>query len=85
MAKNLSQSLGGVTIVQKGGTDIISNGNEGLFWMVQLVCIFICLLVVFQCDIEGGLKRMGGQGDILSGAIAAFLAWGKAYEQDVWR
>jgi ATP-dependent NAD(P)H-hydrate dehydratase len=27
---------------------------------------------------------MGGQGDILSGAIAAFLAWGKAYEERVW-
>jgi len=38
-----------------------------------------------QCDAEGGLKRMGGQGDVLSGAIAAFLAWGKAYQEGVWR
>lgn len=41
--------------------------------------------LVLQCDTQGGLKRMGGQGDILSGAIAAFLAWGKAYEENVWK
>lgn len=28
---------------------------------------------------------MGGQGDILSGLIATFLAWGKAYEENVWK
>jgi ATP-dependent NAD(P)H-hydrate dehydratase len=38
-----------------------------------------------QCDAEGGLKRMGGQGDVLTGVIAAFLAWGKAYQEGVWR
>lgn len=31
-------------------------------------------------DIQGGLKRVGGQGDILSGAVGTFLAWGKVYE-----
>ncbi|KZV94672.1 carbohydrate kinase [Exidia glandulosa HHB12029] len=31
-------------------------------------------------DVAGGLKRCGGQGDILSGAVGAFLAWGKNYE-----
>ncbi|KAL9547716.1 hypothetical protein PS6_006983 [Mucor atramentarius] len=66
-AKHLSQSLGGVTVVQKGSVDIITNGEQ-----------------VLQCDAEGGLKRMGGQGDVLSGAIAAFLAWGKAYQEGVW-
>ncbi|KAI7900938.1 Ribokinase-like protein [Cokeromyces recurvatus] len=67
IAKELSQALGGVTVVQKGTVDYITNGDE-----------------VLKCDIDGGLKRMGGQGDILSGAIAAFLAWGKAYENNVW-
>ncbi|CAO3642254.1 unnamed protein product [Mucor hiemalis] len=67
IAKQLSNALGGVTVVQKGAIDFITNGDE-----------------VLQCDIEGGLKRMGGQGDILSGAIAAFLAWGKAYEEKLW-
>ncbi|KAI8075176.1 H-hydrate dehydratase [Gongronella butleri] len=32
---------------------------------------------VFVNDQPGGLKRMGGQGDILSGAIASFMAWDK--------
>lgn len=26
--------------------------------------------------IEGGLKRAGGQGDLLSGSTAVLLAWG---------
>jgi len=34
---------------------------------------------------EGGLKRMGGQGDILSGMIGAFLAWGKGYQEEIWK
>jgi len=29
----------------------------------------------------GGLKRAGGQGDILSGLVGCFLAWGKAYSE----
>ncbi|KAJ7576994.1 Ribokinase-like protein [Mycena floridula] len=33
-----------------------------------------------QVDTEGGLKRCGGQGDILSGAVGTMLAWGKCYE-----
>ncbi|KAG9024634.1 hypothetical protein FRB95_011252 [Tulasnella sp. JGI-2019a] len=32
-------------------------------------------------DIEGGLKRVGGQGDITSGTVGTFLAWGYNYEQ----
>ncbi|CAO3685760.1 unnamed protein product [Umbelopsis ramanniana] len=68
MAQKLSNAFGGVTIVQKGSSDLISNGKE-----------------VLVCDAEGGLKRMGGQGDILSGVIATFLAWGKGYEDGVWK
>ena len=33
------------------------------------------------CDIEGGLKRCGGQGDLLSGSLGTFLAWAKRYEE----
>ncbi|KAG0172808.1 hypothetical protein DFQ30_009617 [Apophysomyces sp. BC1015] len=62
MTQRLSQALGGVTIVQKGQVDYISNG-----------------LVVLECDTQSSLKRVGGQGDVLSGAIATFLAWGKLY------
>ena len=31
-------------------------------------------------DVPGGLKRCGGQGDILSGSVGAFLAFGKCFE-----
>lgn len=63
----LSKALGGVTIVQKGQKDLISNGQT--------------TLVV---DVKGGLKRSGGQGDTLTGSIATFLAWRKAYLDGIW-
>ncbi|KAI0459476.1 H-hydrate dehydratase [Xylaria acuta] len=63
----LSKALGGVTIIQKGGKDLISNGET--------------TLVV---DVVGGLKRSGGQGDTLTGSIATFLAWRKAYLDGLW-
>ncbi|KAK9769754.1 putative ATP-dependent (S)-NAD(P)H-hydrate dehydratase [Seiridium cardinale] len=63
----LSKALGGVAIVQKGGKDFISNGDN--------------TLVV---DLEGGLKRSGGQGDTLTGSIATFLAWRNAYLEGLW-
>ncbi|KAI0538214.1 H-hydrate dehydratase [Xylaria digitata] len=65
--ETLSKVLGGVTIVQKGGKDLISNGET--------------MLVV---DVKGGLKRSGGQGDTLTGSIATFLAWRKAYLDGLW-
>ncbi|OZJ04020.1 hypothetical protein BZG36_03760 [Bifiguratus adelaidae] len=69
MAEELSKAFGG-----KRHAYNISSGYN-------------CLLTksaVFMCDAVGGLKRVGGQGDILSGAIATFLAWGKAYQDKVW-
>lgn len=63
----LSKALGGVTIVQKGGKDMISNGKS--------------TMVV---DLEGGLKRSGGQGDTLTGSIATFLGWRRAYLDGLW-
>ncbi|KAI0429273.1 H-hydrate dehydratase [Xylaria sp. FL1042] len=65
--ETLSKALGGVTIVQKGGKDFVSNGET--------------TLVV---DLQGGLKRSGGQGDTLTGSIATFLAWRKAYLDGLW-
>ena len=38
----------------------------------------------FICDVEGGLKRSGGQGDTLTGSLATFLAWRKAYLDRLW-
>lgn len=68
LAKSLANSLGGLTICQKGGTDIISNGDE-----------------VLKVDIPGGLKRSGGQGDVLSGSIGCMLGWALNYEEGVGR
>ncbi|OTB07519.1 hypothetical protein M426DRAFT_317827 [Hypoxylon sp. CI-4A] len=63
----LAKALGGVTIVQKGGKDFISNGDTTL-----------------TVDLKGGFKRSGGQGDTLTGSIATFLAWRKAYLDKIW-
>ncbi len=65
--REVARALGGVTVVEKGKEDRISDG-EGL--MVS--------------DHQGGRKRSGGQGDTLTGAIATFLAWRKAYMDNIW-
>jgi ATP-dependent NAD(P)H-hydrate dehydratase len=66
--EKLSQALGGVTIVQKGPQDQISNGDDK----------------TLVCDVPGGLKRSGGQGDTLTGTLATFLGWRKAYLDKIW-
>jgi ATP-dependent NAD(P)H-hydrate dehydratase len=66
-AEELAKAFGGVTIVQKGAKDYISNGEQ-----------------TFVSDLEGGLKRSGGQGDTLTGSLATFLAWRKAYLDKLW-
>jgi ATP-dependent NAD(P)H-hydrate dehydratase len=66
-AEKLATAFGGVTIVQKGGKDYISNGDK-----------------TFVSDLQGGLKRSGGQGDTLTGSLATFLGWRKAYLDRLW-
>ncbi|KAJ2785683.1 hypothetical protein H4R18_000374 [Coemansia javaensis] len=39
---------------------------------------------LFICDENGGLRRCGGQGDMLTGSALAFLAWGERYKQRAW-
>ncbi|KAL8414998.1 hypothetical protein RB594_005995 [Gaeumannomyces avenae] len=68
-AEALARALGGVTVVQKGGKDIIAGGGGA------------SALVV---DLEGGLKRSGGQGDTLTGCIATMLGWRKAALDGLW-
>ncbi|KAK3990346.1 Ribokinase-like protein [Cladorrhinum sp. PSN332] len=63
----LAKALGGVTVVQKGPKDYLSDGT-----------------VTLVVDLEGGRKRSGGQGDTLTGSIAAFLGWRKAYLDGIW-
>ena len=67
LCERLAKSFGGVTIIQKGAKDYISNGDRTLV-----------------SDIEGGLKRSGGQGDTLTGSLATFLAWRQAYMDRLW-
>lgn len=64
LAGLLARAFGNITILQKGPSDIISNGDR-----------------TETVSIEGGLKRVGGQGDILSGVTGTFLAWGKNFEE----
>jgi ATP-dependent NAD(P)H-hydrate dehydratase len=74
LCPRLARSLQNVTIIQKGATDIISNGlatpkeflAEGSSGKHDALVN----------EIEGGLKRVGGQGDILSGSTGVLLAWG---------
>ncbi|KAH0845255.1 hypothetical protein HID58_091883 [Brassica napus] len=57
--RSLAKQIGGVTILRKGKTDLISNGEIGDKIM----------------SIYGSPRRCGGQGDILSGSVAVFLSW----------
>ncbi|KAJ4473451.1 Ribokinase-like protein [Lentinula edodes] len=83
-AEVISRELGGVAILQKGAKDIIAIDTTG-----ESADTEKSLLKdepkektkeVVEVDVEGGLKRCGGQGDILSGAVGTFLAFGKCYE-----
>lgn len=68
VCEKLAKAFGGVTIIQKGANDYISNGTHTLI-----------------CDVQGGLKRSGGQGDTLTGTLATFLAWKTAYQEKLWK
>ncbi|KAL2834301.1 Ribokinase-like protein [Aspergillus cavernicola] len=65
--ERLSNALGGVTIIQKGPHDVISNGVTSIV-----------------SDIQGGLKRSGGQGDTLTGSLGTLMAWRAAYHDGLW-
>jgi ATP-dependent NAD(P)H-hydrate dehydratase len=81
----VSKALGGVTILQKGESDIIAVNTEGAESREAHEVSKISLheseqKEVVVVDTPGGMKRCGGQGDILSGGVGAFLAWAKCYE-----
>lgn len=56
----ICDALEGPIIVQKGSYDIIASPRRS---------------TVLECSETGSLRRAGGQGDVLSGAIATFVAW----------
>ena len=81
----MSKALGGVAILQKGEEDIIAVNTEGAESREANEASKILpdedeLNEVVVVDEPGGMKRCGGQGDILSGSVGAFLAWAKCYE-----
>lgn len=86
-ASLVSRKLGGVTVLQKGAVDIIatdSTGEEADLAASQLSgadAEFEKAKETVHVDIEGGLKRCGGQGDVLSGSVGTFMAWGRCYEE----
>jgi ATP-dependent NAD(P)H-hydrate dehydratase len=84
-ASLISKALGGVLIVQKGPTDVIASNTTGAAADPAASHVPAdgaeALAEAVEVDVEGGLKRCGGQGDILSGTIGAFLAWGKCHEE----
>ena len=82
----VSRELGGVTVLQKGASDIISvdtTGEKAELQASKLATDDVqkeTAKETVEVDVEGGLKRCGGQGDVLSGCVGAMLAWGKCYE-----
>jgi ATP-dependent NAD(P)H-hydrate dehydratase len=85
-AAQVSKLLGGVTVLQKGAIDIISSDTTGNAADLRESRIegvdeeFESIQETIEVDIEGGLKRCGGQGDVLSGCVGTFMAWGRCYE-----
>ncbi|ODQ66528.1 YjeF domain-containing protein [Nadsonia fulvescens var. elongata DSM 6958] len=68
--KQLSEALGGVLVVQKGMVDLVSDGT-------------VTIEAKYE-GIQGGLKRVGGQGDTMSGIMVTLLAWSEAYRNKLW-
>ena len=58
----MSGALGGATLVQKGHADLIAGATGH----------------VLRCTAEGAPRRCGGQGDVLAGTTAVFVAWAMA-------
>jgi len=83
-ASSVSRVLEGVAILQKGAQDIIAVNTEGASGAAQerskVSAHEAAQNVTITVDTAGGLKRCGGQGDVLSGAVGTMLAWGKCYE-----
>lgn len=85
-ASMVSRKLGGVTVLQKGATDIIATDTTGKEADLAASQMQGANAEVEQAketitvDNKGGLKRCGGQGDVLSGTVGTFMAWGKCFE-----
>ncbi|KAF7974680.1 hypothetical protein HWV62_11441 [Athelia sp. TMB] len=87
-AGEVSKAMGGLTIVQKGAVDVIAVDTMGDVADAKESKVEASekerVAERIEVDTEGGFKRCGGQGDILSGTIGTMLAWGKCYEEGVY-
>lgn len=72
LCPQLARALQNVTITQKGEHDTISNGLE-------IPSELGVSGEVLENEVQGGLKRVGGQGDILSGSTGVLMAWGSEW------
>ncbi|KAF4610934.1 hypothetical protein D9613_007005 [Agrocybe pediades] len=85
-ASSVSRKLGGVTVLQKGAKDTISTDSTGeeadlaASHLENADPEFEKAKETLEVDLEGGYKRCGGQGDVLSGSVGTFMAWGKCFE-----
>lgn len=85
-ASRISNLLGGVTVLQKGPKDLIAVDTTGDAADLRKSQLEGAdeekekTKETIEVDVEGGLKRCGGQGDVLSGSVGTFMAWGKCYE-----
>ena len=80
---HVSRALGGVTILEKGAQDIIctnTGSTSAEDARISKVDASESTEEQVIVDVPGGLKRCGGQGDILSGTVGTALAWGKCFE-----
>lgn len=86
-AGEASKAMGGVTVVQKGATDVIAVDTTGEAADSKESKVEggdeEKVQERLEIDVRGGFKRCGGQGDILSGLIGTILAWGKCYENGI--
>lgn len=87
-AAEVSRRLGGVVVLQKGARDMIAIDTTGEEANLGASGIRVVdgeegekVREVVEVDVEGGMKRCGGQGDVLSGCVGTMLAWGKCYEE----
>lgn len=87
LCPRLASALQNVTIIQKGETDIISNGlpvpSELLGDDAQSDEQGESKVLISK--VRGGLKRVGGQGDILSGSTGVLMAWGNEWVRGTYK
>ena len=63
-ARRLAAALGGVTVLRKGAADAVADGAAAV--------------ALDGTAFPGAPRRCGGQGDVLAGALAAFVGWAAA-------